>query len=121
MEKQGMFSRRFVWGRPAPVYYTSFWLRAQIGGLLFSKVDLGDTVYTGQVLGVVIDPITNETSEIKAPVRGRIIGMAVDQVVMPGFAAYHIGQAATEDTIVDPQLPLDKVSPSEADMDVDSE
>lgn len=102
MDKQGMFSRRFVWGEPAPVYYTSFWLRVQKGGLLFSDIELGDTVQADQVLGTVTDPITNEFSEIVAPVKGRIIGMAVDQVVMPGFAAYHVGQVATEETIVEP-------------------
>ena len=117
MEKQEMFSRRFVWGRPAPVYYTSFWLRVQTGGLLFSAADLGDTVYEGQVLGTVTDPITNEASDIVAPVRGRIIGMAVDQVVMPGFAAYHIGRLATEETIVDPNLPVDQVISGESSLD----
>lgn len=123
MEKQEMFSRRFVWGSPAPVYYTSFWLRAQAGGLLFSSVDLGDTVYAGQVLGTVTDPITNEASDIVTPVRGRIIGMAVDQVVMPGFAAYHVGRLATEETIVDPDLPVDESLSTDGglDTDIDSE
>lgn len=119
MEKQDMFSRRFVWGQPAPVYYASFWLRVQSGGLLFSAADLGDTVYEGQVLGTVTDPITNEASDIVSPVRGRIIGMAVDQVVMPGFAAYHIGQLATEETIIDPSLPVDQVITGEAGLDAD--
>ncbi|GLS26723.1 hypothetical protein GCM10007877_24400 [Marinibactrum halimedae] len=107
MEKQGMFARRFVWGSPSPVYYKSYWLRTETGGILFSRADLGDTVYAGQVLGHVTDPITNETTQIIAPVKGRIIGMAVNQVVMPGFAAYHIGEIATEDTIVDPETTID--------------
>ena len=119
MEKQEMFSRRFVWGRPAPVYYASFWLRVQSGGLLFSAAELGDTVYEGQVLGTVTDPITNDTSDIIAPVRGRIIGMAVDQFVLPGFAAYHIGQLATEETIVDPNMPLDQIISGEVSVDTD--
>ncbi|OEY65883.1 succinylglutamate desuccinylase/aspartoacylase family protein [Marinobacter sp. X15-166B] len=95
MEKQGMISRMFVWGNPEPVYYDSHWVRAQHGGILFSEVKLGDTVSDGQILGYVADPITNAQHPIKATSKGRIIGMAVDQVVMAGFAAYHIGSKAT--------------------------
>ena len=119
MEKQEMFSRRFVWGNPAPVYYASFWLRVESGGLLFSTADLGDTVYKGQILGTVTDPITNESTDVVAPVRGRIIGMAVDQVVMPGFAAYHIGKLANERTILDPKLPDDQIGSGEPSLEVD--
>jgi hypothetical protein len=48
-------------------------------------------VQIGDPLGTVTDPITNERSTVIAPFRGRIIGMAVPQVVIPGFAAFHIG------------------------------
>jgi len=95
MEKQNMISRLFIWGKPEPVYYDSYWIRAEHAGILFSKKKLGDRVIKGQVLGVVTDPITNASHAIHARDTGRIIGMAVDQVVMAGFAAYHIG-AETE-------------------------
>ena len=94
MEKHGMISRMFVWGDPEPVYYDSTWVRAEHGGILFSEIDLGDTVSEGEVLGYVADPITNEQHPIHSSTNGRIIGMAVDQVVMAGFAAYHIGTEA---------------------------
>ncbi|MBZ2169433.1 MULTISPECIES: succinylglutamate desuccinylase/aspartoacylase family protein [Marinobacter] len=94
MEKQGMTSRMFVWGEPEPVYYDSDWIRAQHGGILFSEVDLGAHVSEGEVLGYVADPITNAQYPIRAHSNGRVIGMAVDQVVMAGFAAYHIGTEA---------------------------
>jgi predicted deacylase len=94
MEKQGMISRMFVWGDPEPVYYDSDWIRAPNGGILFSDVELGDTVNKGEVLGYVADPITNAQHPIRATLDGRIIGMAVDQVVMAGFAAYHVGTEA---------------------------
>jgi hypothetical protein len=42
-------------------------------------------------LGTVTDPVTNESKRVEAPVRGRIIGMAVPQVVIPGYAAFHLG------------------------------
>ena len=96
LERQGMYARLFIWGAPEPVYYRSSWVRAESGGILMSLVKLGSTVNQGESLGTVIDPITNESTEIISNVKGRIIGMAVDQVVMPGFAAYHIGDQATE-------------------------
>ncbi|TBW56516.1 succinylglutamate desuccinylase [Marinobacter halodurans] len=94
LEKQGMISRLFVWGKPEPVYYNSTWLRAKHGGILVSDVDLGDDVVAGEVLGIVTDPITNAQHPIRAEQDGRVIGMAVDQVVMAGFATYHIGTEA---------------------------
>ncbi|WP_432210402.1 succinylglutamate desuccinylase/aspartoacylase family protein [Marinobacter alkaliphilus] len=94
LEKHGMISRMFVWGDPEPVYYDSTWVRAEHGGILFSEIGLGANVSKGEVLGYVADPITNEQHPIRSTSNGRIIGMAVDQVVMAGFAAYHIGTEA---------------------------
>ncbi|GGY86035.1 succinylglutamate desuccinylase/aspartoacylase family protein [Marinobacter zhanjiangensis] len=94
MEKQGMTTRLFQWGDPEPVYYQSHWVRADQGGILFSDVELGAYVTEGTILGTVSDPITNEQSHIRADADGRVIGMAVDQVVMAGFAAYHLGSRA---------------------------
>lgn len=94
MDRQGMISRMFVWGDPEPVYYNSEWVRAEHGGILFSETKLGDKVDEGEILGYVSDPITNAQHPIKASSNGRVIGMAVDQVVMAGFAAYHVGTEA---------------------------
>lgn len=94
MERQGMISRMFVWSDPEPVYYDSDWIRAQHGGILFSDVELGARVSEGEILGYVADPITNAQYPIRSSSNGRVIGMAVDQVVMAGFAAYHIGTEA---------------------------
>lgn len=94
MERQGMISRMFVWGDPEPVYYASNWIRASHGGILFSEIELGARVAAGEILGYVADPITNAQHPIRSTSDGRVIGMAVDQVVMAGFAAYHIGTEA---------------------------
>lgn len=94
MERQGMISRMFVWGDPEPVYYDSDWIRADHGGILFSEIELGARVSKGEILGYVSDPITNAQHPIRSTSDGRVIGMAVDQVVMAGFAAYHIGTEA---------------------------
>ena len=56
-----------------------------------SQVKLGDRVKEGGVLGRVVDPVSNTGSDVVAPFTGRVIGMAVNQVVQTGFAAYHLG------------------------------
>lgn len=92
LDTLGMLDRRPFWELKAePVFYQSKWVRATAGGILFSDVSLGDRVKAGALLGVITDPITNSRQDILAPVAGRIIGMALNQVMYPGFAAYHIG------------------------------
>ena len=91
LDNLGMRKARRFWGTPQPVFYESQWLRANQGGILMSKVKLDDNVRRGQVLGTVTDPVTNTGSAIIAPFAGRVLGMAENQVVHTGFAAYHIG------------------------------
>ncbi|HBC58375.1 MAG TPA: succinylglutamate desuccinylase [Gammaproteobacteria bacterium] len=100
--RKEMYNSLFSWGDPEPVYYKSRWLRATRGGILFSNVKLGEKIKNGDVLGTVTDPITNQQSEIVSPYAGRILGMAVNQVVMPGFAAYHVGIEAPEKSLAEP-------------------
>ena len=99
--------------RDQSVFYRSMWLRADQGGILFSQAKLGDKVTPGQVLGSVTDPISNAGSFIHSPVKGRIVGMAVNQMVMPGFAAYHVG--------VTEEAPIDAFIESSSDSDGDFE
>ena len=73
------------------VFYKSTWLRASQSGVFLSEAELGQTVKKGDILGTVTDPITNRSSVIRSDVDGKIIGMALNQMVMPGFAAYHMG------------------------------
>ncbi|WP_405241689.1 succinylglutamate desuccinylase/aspartoacylase family protein [Lentisalinibacter salinarum] len=87
----GMVRKVSLWGDPEPVYYRSTWVRANRGGILLSEVDLGRRVNAGDLLGTITDPITNARTNIYAPTDGRVIGMALNQVVMPGYAAFHIG------------------------------
>jgi len=110
LDKLEMYSRAFIWGDPKPTYYESQWLRVESGGILFSEMDLGDRVSKGDVLGFVTDPITNQRTELVSPVNGNIIGMAVNQVVIPGFAAYHIGIESTQEAmakVVNGSIPSD--------------
>lgn len=97
LDTLGMYAKRRFWGNPEPTYYTSHWVRADQGGILFGAVKLGKRVKQGDVLGTVTDPITNESSSIVSPHNGRIIGMALNQFVMPGYATFHIGLEAEVD------------------------
>ena len=87
----GMTRKVSFWGDPEPVYYQSSWVRADNGGILLADVGLGSTVRKGDLLGTITDPMNNAQVEMRSPFSGRIIGMARNQIVMPGFAAFHIG------------------------------
>jgi hypothetical protein len=102
LDHLGMYARARVRGEPAPVYYESTWVRSDRGGLLFGEVSLGQRVQAGELLGTVTDPITNVRSELRAPEDGRVLGMALNQVVMPGFAAFRIGIPTTESELASP-------------------
>ncbi len=115
----GMIRKISLWGDPGPVYYRSSWVRVNDGGILLTDVSLGNTVRQGDLLGTITDPMSNARTELRSPYSGRIIGMARNQVVMPGFAAFHIGIQ----TNAVPTETIDDVIPSlnhdESDKDVD--
>lgn len=103
--KLGMSSEASLWSRlasPSITYWDTGWVRCNTGGILVSQVELGETVELGQLLGTVSDPVSDEVDSIRARRAGRIIGMALDQLVMPGFAAYHI---ASREPASAPALP----------------
>ena len=76
----------------APLYFhRSKWVRANDGGLFLSRVSLGEAVGAGQLLGIVTDPISEERNEILSSHDGRVLGMAINQVVMPGKRLFRIG------------------------------
>ena len=87
----GMVRELRLFRRPQPVYYRSTWVRADRGGILISTVRLGDFVQPGELLGTVTDPVTNLQTAIEATVEGRVLGMAVNQFVLPGYAVFRIG------------------------------
>jgi predicted deacylase len=101
LDTMQMYNKRSLWGNPEPTYYSSLWVRADQGGILMSNVKLGKRVKVGDLLGTVIDPISNEQVPINAPYQGRVIGMALNQFVMPGYATFHIATEAPLDDMPD--------------------
>jgi predicted deacylase len=91
LARKGMLSSGPRRAQRQEIYYRARWVRVDDGGILLSDVDLGDAVKVGDVLGAVTDPISNERTLVKSPYDGRVLGMALNQVVIPGFAAFHIG------------------------------
>lgn len=105
MAHLGMTPQKFLWRSPQPVFYESHWVRADRGGILFSEVKLGDVVQVGDVLGSVTDPLSNLRTELIAPHNGKVLGKALNQFVMPGFAAFRIGIETTQEQISKEPLP----------------
>ncbi len=95
----GMVKKIRLWGEPEPVYYRSTWVRANRGGILLADVTLGSTVRQGDLLGSITDPMNNASTKLYSPHSGRIIGMARNQVVMPGFAVFHVGIQTDEASV----------------------
>ena len=83
-----------------PIYQDSSWVRTNAAGFLFAEVELGDQVKLGQRLGHVIDPVSNRRTGILAPFAGQVLGKALNQQVLPGYAAFHIGKLTSEQQAV---------------------
>jgi hypothetical protein len=94
------------------------------GGLLFTRVQLGQSVKRGEQLGTVVEPTAHERSEVRSPWSGRVIGMAWQQVVIPGFAAFHVAleEGSTLPEVTDPDADDDlERMPDESMEGVESE
>lgn len=76
----------------ARIYERSRWVRVQAGvsGFFFPAVGLGDEVGAGELLGTVVDPLTDDATQITSPFAGEIIGMALSRPVLPGYALFHL-------------------------------
>ena len=106
MSHLGMTPKQILWRHPQPVFYESRWVRTDRGGILFSDVKLGDHVTVGDVLGTVTDPLSNVRTDLIAPHNGKILGKALNQFVMPGFAAFRLGIEKSEKELAqDPAAP----------------
>jgi hypothetical protein len=111
LQTLGMIDGYAAPGDPLDVFRGSHWIRAEDGGIFLSVRELGDWVTTGTRLGTVTDPFTNEEGVIEARRTGRIIGRAHDQVVIPGYALYHIGTSnpnTESETEIDPDPVTDE-------------
>ena len=74
------------------VYQKSKWVRAPRGngGFFFPARGLGDIIRKGDILGKVIDPLTDEVYEIASTLDGVVVGVAVPQPVLSGSGLFHL-------------------------------
>jgi predicted deacylase len=92
LESLGMLPGSATARRPQRHYHRTQWVRADASGIYIPTVKPGQRVERGQTLAVVTDPFSSRRSEIHAPRAGRVLGMALGQVVIPGFALFHLGE-----------------------------
>ena len=97
----GILKKLHLWFEPQPIYDGSRWVRVNSGGILMSKVAIGANVKTNQLLGYIINPLTTEQLKIVSPVKGRVLGMALNQFMLPGYAAFHIGVSSDTSSMID--------------------
>ncbi len=91
MADLGMITRKAT-RQPSEVYRKTVWVRSGDAiGVFLTPRKPGDYVKKGDVLGTVTDPVSEESAKIVAPREGRIIGMAVPQLALPGYGLFHLG------------------------------
>lgn len=80
------------------VYQRSRWVRVSMreGGFFFPQAGLGKRVKKGEILGEIVDPLTDESHTVVSNVDGEIIGMALSRPVLSGYALYHVAWHASE-------------------------
>ena len=74
------------------IYERSRWVRVppRNGGFFFPDVALGARVEPGDQLGRIIDPLTDAEFAVVSTVSGEVIGMALAQPVLMGYALFNI-------------------------------
>ena len=82
---------------PEPRFHAAStrWLRAPRSGIFHLGVSLGETVTRRQVLGRIADPFSRESSAVRAPVDGLVIGFTNNPLVYQGGALIHLARQVT--------------------------
>ena len=88
------------------VYHRTVWERVPLGtgGFFFPEVDLGTKVKTGQRLGYLVTPLEDKTTVLTASRDGVIIGMARPQIVLSGYALFHLGLGDKSSELTEKEL-----------------
>jgi predicted deacylase len=75
------------------IYTRTNWVRVPVGagGYFFPAVELGQNVRKGERLGTIIDPLTDRQTKVEATETGEVLGLAVAQIVLSGYALVHLG------------------------------
>lgn len=98
MRHAGMLAadRRIKHREPIVTDRTS-WVRATMSGTFFRKVQLGDLVKKGHILGVLSDPFGEDRDEVRAPFTGVVIGQLNLPLAHEGDALIHLAKVPDND------------------------
>ena len=66
------------------------WLRADTGGLVDMRVSRGAFVEEGAVVCVIANPFKTETTKVRAPFDGLLVGVLENPIVYPGNPLCHL-------------------------------
>ena len=77
---------------PSFIAKSSAWVRAPADGLFRSKLQLGDRVSRGDVLGIIDGPLGGSETPVVAPFAGIVIGNTNLPLVNEGEALLHLGR-----------------------------
>lgn len=72
------------------------WVRASMSGVFEKRVGMGQLVHKGELLGFLSDPLGDDTSELRSPLTGVIIGQLNLPLIHEGDALLNI--ALVKDT-----------------------
>lgn len=93
MRAIGMLPKSRQTGTKEPVIsQKTSWVRASRSGVFFKRVSLGKMVRKGTLLGMINDPLGDESEGILAPFTGVIIGQLTLPLVHEGDALVHLAK-----------------------------
>ncbi len=97
MVSLGMRDGRQVDLGPRTVYRKTRWVRAEHGGILEMYPSLGEWVNEGDIVGVISDPLRRDKGVLVSAHTGRVIGIELAPMVIPGMAVMHVGITSSLD------------------------
>ena len=74
------------------VVRNSQWVRAEKGGILDLAVRPGDLIYSGDVVGSILNPFGETVTRIRSPETGIVIGVTTAPLTVPGTGVIHIAR-----------------------------
>jgi len=86
---------------------SSYWVRAEVGGLMRGYKTIGNLVGAGEVLGMIADPFGAVEAPIRARDAGLIIGRSHLPLVNEGDGLFHIARVASQN---DAETALDQLN-----------
>jgi len=98
MRAIGMLPRsRKAKGQEPIISEKTSWVRAPRSGVFFKEAPLGSLVHKGDALGIINDPLGDESEPIRAPFTGVIIGQLTLPLVHEGDALVHLAKVDDPD------------------------